>query len=204
VPVYCKHSFAESGTDREQALDDAIRDNLHKVPTTQEIDDSIVWYIKHRQRWWAQRGHFGERLIDNKRFKKYDWSQEGVLSDANAAIAEVIGVSPDRVAKVRRRAEAAGNLDAADVFIGKITILRYAREQVGRQLGTSPSDNKGDVALFTFTLPDGNTLTATSQQDLDEKGAWLVHGLFQMQTVYRSSSSRYQTAVCSRPPRRMT
>jgi uncharacterized protein YecE (DUF72 family) len=110
-------------------------------------------------------GYEGRREVDGKAVYNYNWTQEGVLSDGNASVAQVMGVSPERVAKVRRRAEAAGDLEPADVFIGEQGArLRFQMAEAGKRI--TASTDKEAVTLFEFRLPDSTTLTATSQQDL--------------------------------------
>jgi hypothetical protein len=60
-------------------------------------------------------------------------------------------------------------LPAADVFIGRSgPKLRYEAEAHGRRQGSRGSSSTTRPVL-EFALPDGTALTATSQQDLDEK-----------------------------------
>lgn len=177
--------------DAETALTNAYKDNLlQRAISSDELDRMIVQYIKDRQSWWEWHGYVGERKIDGKNHKNYDWSKEGVISDGNTAVAEVFGINEKRIAKLRSRAEADGKLEPAVVFVGKGgAYLRHQRENAAKKNWHGNSDLPdagGEVEVFTFPLPGGGgELTATSRDELQDKIAKHI----------REQGDRYKAAV---------
>jgi hypothetical protein len=168
----------------EEAMSDAYKDNLmQRKISKDELDAQIVQYIRDRQTWYSQRGYTGERKGHSS---KYDWSQHGVISDGNNAVAEVFGVGADRVRKLRRRAEADGIVEPAVVLVGAngARLRDEAEKSVERMRQSADASGTRVVPTFLFPLPDGKELTAASQQELDDKVAAYMREQHEM---YRQS-----------------